>query len=732
MQKNPPCGILWKVKSDDEYHKMNFQREIMEKHCAETRFENGCSRLFVDGIEVPPVFYALTDLQAARCRTELAQRNVKLFSEAGIDLVQCDWNLRDGWTRENGFDPAEFLGNIEPVTRPGSKTRLVVRLHLNPPDWWMEEHPGEMTVFGVPAPFAEDDPKRIIANDHVVSRRVSLASEVWLRDAGKVLADFCMKLEHSERGGAVIGIQPACGMFGEWHWWAGGADPDHSVPQTNYFRRYLKELYGSVEALQAAWHDPHVTFENAGIPSTERRRAPVEQIFRDPAEYQAVIDCHKAQMRVPAEDIIFFCRIVKESFSRPVLAGAFYTYFFGCGKVVGGHLGADLVFKSPWVDYLGAPAVYGDPRLPGHSFVSRCLLESCRLNKKLFLCEMDQPPAGAVNTAPGGDPEQEHITVNLMRRNVFESFTRGHGLWYYDHRLMGPEVCKNFGWWETPSLIREIARQNGICLRRFEQPYRSEAEILCVWGTEVFYHTSGSDETAPPVSRDEFAVLEEISRCGVPHDHIYMEDLPLVDPSQYKVIIFQYIGMISPQDRELIRKKILAAGKNVIFVNNAGFSDGKTLSAENMKDLTGISMVHTGVHSSCTIGEEKATVCMPYIPLLRPDDPEAEVTAFFEDGAEAAGAVKECGNSKVWYLALPVLPSGFLRKLLKESGAHIYCSRDLVVKAGRNILCCHAPESGFYTITLKNGKVLERELECGETLLLDGELGEDLTARIWI
>ena len=103
-------------------------------HSAEVRFEGGCPRLYVDGVETPPIFYALTDLQEARCRTELAQRNVKNFSEAGIDLVQCDWNLRDGWTRENTFDAADFLDNIAPLTRPGSKTRLVVRLHMNPPN----------------------------------------------------------------------------------------------------------------------------------------------------------------------------------------------------------------------------------------------------------------------------------------------------------------------------------------------------------------------------------------------------------------------------------------------------------------------------------------------------------------------------------------------------------------------------------------------------------------------
>ena len=697
----------------------------MTLHSAENRFERGCPRRYVDGVEVPPIFYALTDLQEARCRTELAQRNVKNFSEAGIDLVQCDWNLRDGWTRENTFDAADFLDNIAPLTHPGSPTRLVVRLHMNPPNWWMDEHPDEMTVFGVPGEVAKDDPNRIITGDNLISRRVSLASKSWLRDAGKVLADFCKKLEASECGGFVIGIQPACGKFGEWHWWAAQYDPDHSKSQTEFFRNYLKEKYRTVEALQKAWHDSHVTFENAEIPSYQQRNSPFESNYRDPKLYQAVIDSHHAQMLVPAEDIIYFCRIIKESTSRPVLTGAFYTYFFSSSKAVGGHLAADMVLKSPYVDYLGAPFAYGLAREPGSSCISRGLLESCRLNKKLFLTEMDQPPEGATNSAPGGDPARDHVTIDLMRRNVLEPFTRGQGLWYYDHRLKVPEVCKNFGWWDTPVLMEEVSKQQKIFSDYFKKPYQSQAELLCVWGVDVMYHTSGNG-AAPHVCSDEVQAIEELSRCGVPHDHVYLADLPLVDLKQYKVVLFQYTGMLSPNEREYIKSKVLGSVPEVIFVNNAGYADGKTLSAENMQALTGIKMRETGKHYSCTIGNETVQIPKAYVPLLRPDDADAEVAALFADGKEPAGAVKKQGNSNIWYFAFPVVPSGFLRDLLKKNGSHIYCDKDLVIKAGRGIVCIHAPADGKYKIVLKNGREIETVLQRGETMVFDAESGKNL------
>ena len=69
-----------------------------------------------------------------------------------------------------------------------------------------------------------------------------------------------------------------------------------------------------------------------------------------------------------------------------------------------------------------------------------------------------------------------------------------------------------------PELIAEIAGQKKVFDKYFQKPFQSQAELLCVWGVEMMYHTSGYTdlvETAPHADRDEFNVIENISRCSV-------------------------------------------------------------------------------------------------------------------------------------------------------------------------------------------------------------------------
>ena len=56
--------------------------------------------------------------------------------------------------------------------------------------------------------------------------RVSLASERWLRETGDVVARFCRDFAATPEGNALVGIQVASGVYGEWHYWG---FTDHEV-----------------------------------------------------------------------------------------------------------------------------------------------------------------------------------------------------------------------------------------------------------------------------------------------------------------------------------------------------------------------------------------------------------------------------------------------------------------------------------------------------------------------
>ena len=696
-------------------------------YSAELEFRNGMPVVLLDGEAVPPVIYGLSDIAASRCHTEQARHNAGEFIKAGIRLVQCDWNLRDGWTCNHEFDISAFLNDIRQMVEEYPMVRFIIRLHMNPPDWYLQENPDEMTVFGIGEPLRADNPDRLITGDALPSRRVALGSELWVKDACNVLADMCRQLTASETGSHVIGIQPACGVNGEWHWWAGDNHPDYSPAQTRFFRNFLKGKYQSVDKLRKAWNNDEVDFETAEIPPVRARIYASDGIIRDPECEQAVIDSLKAQMLAPAVAIEKFCETVKKSSGRPMLTGAFFGYIFGTGpKNIAGHLEVDLLLKSPYVDYTAAPAVYGETRLPGRACISRGLVESVRLNKKLSLSEMDQRPEGVVASAPGGDPARDEMTINLMRRGVMEVFTRGMGHWYYDHRVVpGGGFFEKFGWWDTPVLAAEVVRENQIFNTYFDRPYHSHAEILGVWDAESYYHVFTGWEPAP-LSWHEDELFETLGRSGAVCDHIYWNDIKLADLDQYKIVVIANKIVASPEDHDFVRRKLLQNGRQVIFLYAAGFSDGQKISVENMEKFTGIKTARAGFYKGFMLDGELLRSTMHVDPVFRADDPAAEVVACLGTGQEAAVVRKSVENGTAWYFSLPYLSASFVRNRMLEAGGHLYSDKELFVNAGRGLLSLHAPAADNYLITLRNGKKVQLDMKLGDTVVLDAESGEIL------
>ncbi|MCC6412762.1 MAG: hypothetical protein IT270_13945, partial [Saprospiraceae bacterium] len=136
---------------------------------------------------------------------------------------------------------------------------------------------------------------------------------------------------------------------------------------------------------QQHWHDAAATFETVQVPGIAARRILSGGNFRDPQQEQNVIDYYNCQHEMVADDILFFCRTVKQNWPRPIITGAFYGYFFSCfnRQAAGGHLALQRVMQSPDIDYLAGPQAYlPEAELPGEPYRSRSLLLSMRLYGK--------------------------------------------------------------------------------------------------------------------------------------------------------------------------------------------------------------------------------------------------------------------------------------------------------------------------------------------------------------
>jgi hypothetical protein len=429
-------------------------------------------------------------------------------------------------------------------------------------------------------------------------------------------------------------------------------EPDVSRPMQQRFDAYRK-----------AKNEPV-----AKIPTLEERKALDDGIFRDPQKREAVIDYYRCQQELVAERIIELCRLVKQNWRAPILTGTFYGYFFSMfnRQVTGGHLELHKILQSPHVDYLSAPQAYGTLyRDMGGSGITRALIETIRLNGKLFLDEMDETPSwkwqNNVDTA--FQLTDVPADIALIRRNVLESFTRGAGLWYYD---FGPG--NQSGWWADTRLIAEIKRLKELLEKYHQRDYAPAGDVLFVFDTEVYYYT-GSTEGADSIT-DPLAVnrtMGEAWRTGAAIETIHLKDLEKIDLSRFKVVVFANTWLMSAAQRKFVREKVHSPNRRLVFQGFPAYTDGRTLNAEFTREVT-------------------------------------------------AGAI----------IAKPPITTEEWRKIFTEAGAHLYLDHGEIIHAGGGLILIHTKAGGRRRLTFRANKTIELDLPPKSSWLFDAATGERL------
>jgi hypothetical protein len=699
----------------------------MPQPCTATvEVRHGQPHLIIDGGPIPPVLYALTDVPGGRWSwEEVPARNIRLFAGHGIALVQLDVFSDDLWREDGSIDPALAVRQIRGAIDAAPQARVMFRLHMNAPRWWLRRHPEEATAYADtdPEPDLDWGLNRPIEEDPGRPTRASLASARWLADAVGFIEGFCSALSALPEGDAVFGIQVAGGVYGEWHYWGfTGHEPDIGLAMQERFRRW-----------RAARGLPP-----AELPGLAERQQRLAGIFRDPVREEAVIDYYRCQHAAVAEAIRAGCAAVKRAWPRPIIAGAFYGYFhssFG-RQAAGGHLEVQQVLRDPAVDFLCSPAdYYPDSGATGHAYRSRGLITSCRLHGKLWLDEMDKRPQLH---------KDDDDAANLRRNVLWGQAHGGAGLWFYDFGPSGfatpaagdDRSTIRHGWWDDRRLLAAIGEAIALRRRLLDRPYRSGADVLVVYDTATSYALNAYGQKGLGHFTDTFAHVG-LFHSGCVHDEIHLDDLDRVDLAGYQAVVFMNAWVLTPAQRRIIRERVACAGRHLVWLGCPGFSDGSRLDAALVTEATGIAVVRCDADIVRRV-EIDGLPGAPHIldawgdqqidPLLAVDDARAAVLGRFA-GSSLAGCVRLAqADHTSWFLALPASTPACWRALLVAAGCHAYTDgvRD-VVYAGGGIVCVHGREPGPRRITLRDGRVVVVRLGAtGGTTAIDAETGAEL------
>ena len=649
--------------------------EIKKEHVTAT---GGKPELYVDGKKTVPLWYALSTFPTARPWNQCSQEGIKNFSDCGIDIVCVCTNLHEGWQENGEYNPETLYRDIFEVLAANPNAKIVTRLQVSPPYWWLRKYPEEIVKFfrekeidGKTQYVEVQNTDRGTYGDYIFDRRVpveelkaSMASEKFLHDCGEMLKQLCEKVKEHPLGKHLIGIQVAYGACGEWHYWGANVRTDYSKPMQKLFRKIVRERYQTEEELKR-FYGEGATFDNVTLATPEERAATYGKICMSPEKHARVIDSMRTFSVASVEAIRYLCKKIKENW-KEILAGSFYGYFFHAESAGAAHCEPHRLFADENVDFLAGPCAYTLNKVAGNANMLRHVAESCRLNGKLFLCEMDQ--GFASNTGGGiatkAEPyvcESEEEYAAILKRNIMENILLGNGAWYFDHRVTANDCLKEKeGYWNTPERLKTIAEMQKACEKLLDKPYKKTTDVLLVVDTERLYYKW--------LNSAKFDFIQALLKSGAGVDRLYLSDIEKCDISRYKCVIFLDCRAMAQKTYDYIRNTVMSDGRTVVLANDFAEVIEKTTNENRIAEI---------------IGENRGESYKEY----------------------------EKENCRICVMPETVTEREFYYDLFQRAGAHIYADNGEVIIADNEMVMMHC--KGIPTTTL--------HLHCGDVEVDNGK-----------
>jgi len=651
---------------------------------AQVRAHGGVPTLHIDGRPVTtmammPEPYVSDEQIALSCR-DFAAAGHELYSEIFWSWMTPGQGCFGWWTGPGEYDFDRIDARIRAIIAANPRALIMPRIKLNPPKWWLDAHPDEIT--------READGK--------LGQQVSLASELWTETYERMLRDVVGHMESSDYRGHIFGYHPAGGGSSEWFWWGSSGHVDFSPAAIARWRRWLGERYGGdVVRLREAWGDGNAGFE-ADPPGPEQHAAAADGMFRDPVKGRRVVDYREFLSDMVSSNIIHSCRVVKEVTGGKKIAGVFYGYSLYCLKT-DGFQGLREVLASPHVDFLAAPTAY-DRRRGGEagSFIS-AYGGSYRLHNKLYFDEVDT----RTHLYPGFESyrtDNLSETQAVLQRAAGYSLTRGTSLWWF---LLAGNAT-----FHQAEVMDTVAAMKRACDDALAGGREQVAQVA-VFADERAMHTcNGNDRLHTMLCRE---TVDELARMGAPFDLYLLSDIADANLPQYKLYVFLNAFEVDDGLRRRIDAVVRGAGKTAAWVYAPGYVTPQGFDPKGPSTLTGITIKRHvgGLNDELSIAAPEHPIVAAYPQPRR--TPVAIAPAFVVDDPDAtvlgttAGlptlAVKEQDGWRSVYSLLP-LDRGLLLGLCRYAGVHVYSETLDPFSASAGYLMLHTATEGTKRLKL--------------------------------
>ncbi|MBQ3343755.1 MAG: beta-galactosidase [Kiritimatiellae bacterium] len=588
---------------------------------------------------------------------------------------------------------------------------IILNVNADVPDWWRKSHPGESVVL--------DDGTRFDFT--------SYASTLWQNETAKAMRDMTAHVRNSFWGDRVALFFLVAGYDGQWFQPTERRPPyrysDYSPQQRDHFRAWLQREYKTPERLSAAWGRHIASFETVEIPS-RKERVENRPYYLDPVGDRPSIDFLRSVAALTDEVIGKFMNAISEGLGRPVPGGTYHipsecTYFYGQVQ----RPCEEGIYDCKAYSFAASPLGYdchglsqGGTGLNGYSRLQR-------LSGRLFVGEDDTRTFRSQPYNPRWGNPTAFGTLAGFRRNIAQRLTSGGAHWFLD--IHGH-------WFDSPSIQRAIRREHGLMALLGEYlPLRSlGADIAQVRkiGTNLHKRINTQED----LGQVHFPRKSQTK----PHfamDTLVWRNLEEHTPGElgYRVYLFDDLYALGEADlRTLDRFK--SNGNVLVFTHATGYSNMRTLSAENVSKAVGIEVaddrpgqVFSDMTWSWTADGSDRPQRGPKAKRFNVVDGNATVLGRYADGRVAA-AMKHHGDWTSVYLPAAYPQGEVLECVGRTCGLRICTDLPVNVGSGGRCISVYCPvESAVGAIRLP-GRFSAVELYSGKCHFATEEIPVDM------
>jgi beta-galactosidase len=329
----------------------------------------------------------------------------------------------------------------------------------------------------------------------------------------------------------------------------------------------LKNAYKNDYALQNAWNNTSITLKTAEPVNISE---PGKKEWRNPTQDQNYIDTYRFHTELMTDNIMYFCKIVKETSDRNLLTGAFYGYHYFVSDPRRGHGALAKLLECPDLDYLSSPNVYH--RVIGEDWPPMVAVQSVQLHGKLWLAENDTrtsittllkdrstgiAPPGQYESGVWLGPEDIETSVSFLWKNAGRMLSYGYGGWWFD--MWG-------GWFSNPKLLNVIEKTQQFHAEYIPINAKMMQPEVCVFVDEEL---SFWDASYGSLTENILSNRYSLGKTGTSHDLFLRSDLNSFSTKQYKVIWLMGLLELTKKEKIII-EKWRQQGKTVLWTNGVG------------------------------------------------------------------------------------------------------------------------------------------------------------------